>query len=422
MVRLQLRHFMKTLATAAGMLVLLFLLTNCAQQPLLADLPTDGITITPNGDGSNDAASITYAIGAPAHVSIWIEGADGQRWMLRDNVRRAASPDPYLLSFDGTVHSSDPNDPIRQSVLPNGTYSYVVQATPDDGSPVEEQRGTIEVRDAITQLPMVEDVNVTSNFSPNEDAIDDVAYFTYRLPITSTVTINLTGSEGQVIPFISDLEEGPYAQSHLWDGKQPNGALVASGAYTYTITARDRVGNVVERRGPITIESQGRSEARVTFVHIAPVEVALSDIITVTVRVKNTGNVPIRTQGPGSGFLYSTDDTYASILEHRWKDKGGGFWRVGLDWGGGHAYPFRWALSERPMEQWAQPNEWDYLQPNEEVDITGSVRIEQRESRMEFYVGLVHEGVGYPVNNVGRTLVCVGIPGVETRCKPSGSS
>jgi hypothetical protein len=35
---------------------------------------------------------------------------------------------------------------------------------------------------------------------------------------------------------------------------------------------------------------------------------------------------------------------------------------------------------------------------------------------MEFFAGLVHEGVGYPVNNVGRTLVCVGIPGIEDRC------
>ncbi len=421
MARLNRRLYVRTFAAALGMLAAILLLAGCAQQPLLADLPDKNITITPNGDGLDDTASITYTIGAPAHVSIWIEQADGKKWMLRDNVQRAASSDAYLLSFDGTVQNADPNDPIRQSVLPNGAYTYVVQATPDNGGTVSQQRGMIEVRDAITQLPMVEDVNVTSTFSPNEDAIDDVAYFTYRLPITATVTINLTKGDGTVIPFISDLEEGPYAQSHLWDGKQPNGALLDSGVYTYTIAARDRVGNIVERRGPITIISPGSSEARVRFVHIAPVEVALGDVITVTVRVENTGNVPIRTQGPGSGFMYTTDETYASILDHKWKDQGGGFWRVGLDWGGGHAYPFRWALSTRPPEQWAQPNEWDYLQPGEVVDITGSVRIEQRESRMEFYVGLVHEGVGYPVNNVGRTLICVGIPGVETRCTPSGS-
>lgn len=419
MARVTFRNLLKLAFATASVVVFL---AGCAQQPLLAQLPIGTITITPNGDGTGDAATIPYAVGAPARVSIWIEQADGQRWTLRENVQRAASPDPYTLLFDGTVQSADSADPIRQAVLPNGTYTYVVQAMPDGGGAPAEQRGTIEVRDAATERPTIEDVNVTEAFSPNEDAIDDVAYFTYRLPITATVTINLEREDGYVIPFISDLEEGPYAQSHPWDGKEPNGALLASGVYTYTITARDRVGNVVEQRGPITIESPGRSEARVTFVHIAPVEVALTDLLTVTVRVKNTGDVPIRTQGPGSGFTYSTDDTYASILDNRWKDQGGGFWRVGLDWGGGHAYPFRWAMSSRPPEQWAQPNEWDYLQPGEEVDVTGSVRIEQRESRMEFYVGLVHEGVGYPVNNVGRTLVCVGIPGVETRCTPSGVS
>jgi hypothetical protein len=406
MARLIFRYAINVLIASASALVVVFF-TGCAQQP------AGTITITPNGDGTSDAATIPYAVGAPSRVSIWIEEQNsGQRWMLRDNVQRAASSDPYTLSFNGTVQNADPNAPVRQSVLPNGTYTYVVQARPDNGGAPAEQRGTIEVRDAVTELPAIEDVNVTPAFSPNEDAIDDVAYFTYRLPVTATVTINVQRSDGYVIPFITDLEEGPYAQSHPWDGKEPNGALLQSGVYTYTITARDRVGNVFER--------PGRSEARVTFVHIAPVEVALSDVVTMTVRVKNTGETRIRTQGPGSGYMYTTDETYASILDHRWKDQGGGFWRVGLDWGGGHAYPFRWALSSRPEDQWAQPGEWDYLEPGEEVDITGSVRIEQRESRMEFYVGLVHEGVGYPVNNVGRTLVCVGIPGVETRCTPTG--
>jgi hypothetical protein len=263
---------------------------------------------------------------------------------------------------------------------------------------------------------MIDDLRVTSAFSPDEDAIDDVAYFSYRLPVTATVTINFSDNRGQSIPFITAVEEGAYAQSHIWDGKQPNGALVSSGTYTYTITAQDRVGNVVQRQGQIDARSVGRSEAQITFVHIAPVEVALGDVVTVTVRVKNTGDVRIRTQGPASGYRYSTDDLYSSIQNHRWKDKGGGFWRVGLDWGGGHAYPFRWALSSRPGDRWAQPGESDYLEPGQEIELTGSVRIEQREDRMEFYVGLVHEGVGYPVNNAGRTLVCVGIPGVESRC------
>ena len=48
--------------------------------------------------------------------------------------------------------------------------------------------------------------------------------------------------------------------------------------------------------------------------------------------------------------------------------------------------------------------------------MTGSVQVRQREDRMQFYAGLVHEGVGFPDNNKGRTLVCVGIPGIEGKC------
>jgi hypothetical protein len=386
----------------------------CGQRELLSNVSTSTNIITPNGDGVDDALTINYTIGDRATISVVLEDQAGRRYTLRDNQMRVPSNESYSLLFDGTVQSRDSS--IVQQVLPDGTYTYTIEATSVAGGPSSTATGQIIVRDAADQPPQIEDLSVTEQFSPNEDADDDVAYFTYRLPVTATVTINVTDQNNALIPFITELEEGPYAQSHIWDGKRPDGSLVSSGTYTYTIVARDQIGNIVQRQGEIEVVSPGRSSARVTFAHIAPVKVALGSAITVTVRVKNTGDVPIKTQGPPSGYQYSTDDMFSSIEDHKWDDKGGGFWRVALDWGGGHGYPFRWAMSPRPMEQWAKPGEWDYLQPGEEVEITGSVRIEQREDRMQFYVGLAHEGVGYPVNNVARTLVCVGIPNVEVRC------
>ncbi|HEX6288017.1 MAG TPA: gliding motility-associated C-terminal domain-containing protein [Herpetosiphonaceae bacterium] len=397
-----------------GVTCIVLVLSACAQREVLSNVSTSTNVITPNGDGVDDALTINYSIGVPATISVSLEDQAGQRYVLRDNQRRVPSNQPYALVFDGTVQGGEPS--IVQQVLPDGTYTYLVEATPLAGSPPISATGEIIVREAADQPPSIEDLSVTEQFSPNEDADDDVAYFTYRLPVTATVTINFTDQNNTQIPFIAELEEGPFAQSHIWDGKRPDGSLVSTGTYTYTIVARDRVGNIVQRQGQIEVVAPGRSTARITFAQIAPVRVALGSAITVTVRVKNTGNVPIKTQGPPSGYQYSTDDIFSSIEEHTWDDKGGGFWRVALDWGGGHGYPFRWAMSPRPMEQWAKPGEWDYLQPGEEVEITGSVRIEQREDRMQFYVGLAHEGVGYPVNNVARTLVCVGIPNVEARC------
>lgn len=397
-----------------GFALAVAILTGCGQRQLLSNVSASADVISPNGDGVNDSVSISYAIGAPAKVSVFIQDKAGKRYPLRTDAPRVPSSDPYTLRFDGTVQGSTPN--VRQQVLPNGDYTWIVSATPMAGGAAQTQSGRLKVEQAAAQLPQIEDLNVTPQFSPNEDAVDDVAYFTYRLPISATVSINLADPNGGTIPLLADVAEGPYAQSHVWDGKRPDGSLVSSGAYTYTITARDAIGNITQRQGQIAVTQPGRSDARVTFVDIAPVEVGLGDVITVTARIKNTGNVPIRTQGPASGYQYSTNTSFSSIENEKYAEKGGGFWRVGLDWGGGRSYPFRWALSSRTPDKWAEPYEYDYLQPGEEVEVTGSVRIEQREDRMEFYVGLVHEGVGYPVNNVGRTLICVGIPGVQSKC------
>jgi hypothetical protein len=118
--------------------------------------------------------------------------------------------------------------------------------------------------------------------------------------------------------------------------------------------------------------------------------------------------VPIRTQGPGSGFRYDADVPYSAIEEQRWSEKGGGFWRVGLDFGGGNGYPFRWALSERPPAEWDEPGVSDLLMPGEEVTITGSVILQRREDKMFFFVGLIHEGVGFPEHRKSVTQINVG--------------
>ncbi len=393
---------------------LLLILGGCGREALLTNVQASSDVITPNGDGISDELAISYTIGAPAKITVAIEDGAGKRYPIREQLPRVPSSEPYTLIFDGTVPGSGQG--VRQQVLPDGTYSWMLEATADADGAALSQRGEFKVQDAAATPPTIEDLSVTARFSPNEDAVDDVAYFSYRLPVSATTTINLSDEQGAPIPFISDLPEDATVHSHIWDGKRTDGSLVESGIYTYTITARDEVGNIVERQGQIVVDNPGKSRAAITFTHIAPVEVSLGSVITMTARIKNTGDVPIRTQGPASGYQYTTNNSFSSIEGGQYAEKGGGFWRVGLDWGGGRAYPFRWALSARPAEQWAEPGQFDYLQPGEEVEVTGSVRIEQREDRMQFYVGLIHEGVGYPVNNAGRTLICVGIPNVESKC------
>ena len=142
---------------------------------------------------------------------------------------------------------------------------------------------------------------------------------------------------------------------------------------------------------------------------IGPEKIERGGVVTMTVRVKNTGPVGLRTHGPASGYRYSSRQSYASIEDEIYANKGGGLWRIGLDWegngGSGSRYPFRWAISPRPPAEWAEPNEFDVLYPGEEATITGSVEIKELESRMTFFVGVAHEGVDYPFDRLRQTLV-----------------
>jgi hypothetical protein len=362
--------------------------------------------------GSGEHVDISYTIGRKATVAIYLQDAAGTRYALREGEPRLASPEPYVLRFDGTAPIDDPV--LKRRALASGVYTYVVQATAEDGAQAEG-KGQITIAGADSPPPTIENLLVSPDtISPNADGIDDVAEITYQLPVSATVDITFTGPDGRTsYPFVAGDEEGPILQRQIWNGKSVDNALLPDGVYTYTVRARDRFGNLAERSGQITIKGGGQPEVKITYSSIAPEAVMKGETITVTLRVKNTGKVPIRTYGPPSGYEYSTDDVFSSIESGKYVVKPGGFWRVGMDWdansgGAAKRYPFRWAITPRPPEQWAIPNEEDVLLPGEEATITGRIRIQQPETKMSFYVGLIQDGVGFFQDRTGRTIVEVG--------------
>lgn len=382
------------------------LLGGCGSRELLADVRASAPIL--ELDSLTSTLDISYRIGQESTVTVALEAEDGQRYLLRERQPRTPSADPYVLRFDGTAPTDQPGVVRRR--LPSGVYTYTVEAQAIGGA-TAQQSGQFRIEGRDLPLPSIDGLNVLpSTITPNADAVDDFVSFDYRLPITATVTIDFTSPDGKTVyPFVTRQEEGPQEQQHIWEARKGDGSLFESGVYTYTITAEDQVGNVVQRQGTVTVASGGDPEATITYAYIAPQQLLRGDVLTVTMRVKNTGDVPIRTYGPPSGYEYSTNESFSSIEGNRWADRGGGLWRVGLDWEGKGGYPFRWALSSRPPEQWNEPGETDLLLPGEEVEITGRVRIEQYETRMFFYVGLIREGVGYRQGGYRRTLVEVGL-------------
>lgn len=270
-------------------LTALLILPSCATRPLLGEVTLSASELRPTGAG--ETVTITYAIGRPARVTVALVDEQGTRYTLRRNEPRTPSSEPYVLRFDGTAPTDDPI--LLRRMLPSGTYTVVVEAIGDDGTrQTAEQLLTIIRQDA--PLPLIENLVVyPDTISPNADAVDDVAEITYQLPTTATVDIVVAAQDGAIFPFVTAAEEEPALQKHVWNGRTVDGALLPDGVYTLIIRAQDRFGNLVERRSPITIAGGGQPEALITYSYIAPQSVMLGEVITVTVRVRNTGTVPI---------------------------------------------------------------------------------------------------------------------------------
>jgi hypothetical protein len=401
---------MRILRFALSFAIFSLALSACGAGALLSDVAVSAPALRPTGAGEH--VDVSYRIGRPAKVSIYLLDAGGARYMLRDGEARNPSSDPYVLRLDGTAPTNDPV--LKQRALPSGDYTVVVQAVGADGSQAEERR-QVAIQGADVQPPLVENLVVMpATISPNADAVDDVAELTYGLPVSATVTIEIRGPGCRPIcPFITADEEGPELQRHVWNGKTVDGVLLADGVYTYTVRAGDRYGNLVEQSGNVTIAGGGQPEATIIDSYMAPQALLLGDVLTVTLRVKNTGKVPIRTYGPPSGYEYSTDDVFSSVDEGAYAVKPGGYWRVGVDWdansgGAAKRYPYRWAITPRPPEQWKVPGVEDELRPGEEAVIVGRIRVDQPETKMGFYTGLIQDGVGFFQDKTGRTIIEVG--------------
>ncbi|MFL5801692.1 MAG: hypothetical protein ACJ8CR_08105 [Roseiflexaceae bacterium] len=386
-------------------------LAGCGGGALLADVALSAPTLQPTGNGEH--VDISYQVGRPAKVTIYLQDAAGARYTLRDGEPREPSPEPYLLRLDGTAPTDDPV--LRRRALPSGDYTLVVEATGADGGQAREQR-PISIQGADAPPPLIQNLVVRpAIISPNADGLDDIAEITYGLPVSATVSIDISGPgcAPTPCPFITADEEPPALQRHTWNGRTVDNVLLPDGVYTYTVRAADRYGNLVEQSGAITIAGGGQPEVAILNSYMAPQALMRGEVLTVTMRVKNTGKVPIRTYGPPSGYEYSTDEVFSSIAGGQYTVKPGGFWRIGVDWdansgGAAKRYPYRWAITPRPPEQWKVPGVEDELLPGEEAEVVGRIRVVQPETKMGFYVGLIQDGVGFFQDRTGRTIVNVG--------------
>lgn len=395
----------KIVALIIAIPVMITALLGCSNGPLLSNVNVNPPTITPNADGLDDVTRISYRLNGSADLSIYLIDAGGNRHYFRDSRRR--SEGDYQVDFSGVVNGS---------MLPDGSYTWVVEATDDSGETVN-QNGTLVIQNADTTKPELEGFSVYPQiFTPNQDGIDDRVDINYYLTKEAQVSVYLIAPGGQtrypIAEVERDIEPGqPGFHTYDYEGGVDLGAEPPpDGEYIVYAEAVDRVGNRSIVTSTLTITQGGvpRADivsASVDFYNPATGDqvVPLGGTLAFTLTVENFGTVPIRTTGPGSGEHYRSDDNFNT----KGYAESSGAWRVGIDFEGNpsYAYPYRWAVGNLDtLEQRVINGNTEYfLMPGRRAVVTGSIQIMDvpigNTDRVTFWAGLIHEHVRIDVFN-----------------------
>jgi hypothetical protein len=383
--------------------VLLILAGGCSTGPLLYDVQLQPDIISPNADGTDDIARVTYSLSGPATLSVYLVGEDGVKHMLREGESRP--PGSYELLFSGVVGNR---------LLPDGEYSWVVEAAGQAGEETQVVRSlTLQGGDA--DLIEIRNLNIyPAVFTPNRDGIEDRVTIAYYLTKeASSVQVYLTDEEGNKHPIPEDKIR-PAGQlgnhEHDYEGGVDLGATPPpDGTYTVVVEAEDAIGNRDVATGQLTIVNGGVPQAEIVnraAEWSSPV-VPLGGMLTFTCTVRNIGNVGIRTKGPEPGTVYTTSENFNSKGFYEEP----GIFRIGLDHEGnssGRVYPFRWQLGRR--EELTLIDGERYLMPGQTATVVGHLKIVDEPVKVApyYWLGMIHEQVWIVEDRVEPVPITIG--------------
>ena len=312
-------------------MLLLLLLAGCsASGDVISNVRVSSDTLVPGSSGIGKPAGsiqVSYTLGRDGDVTATLDGP--VKAVLLSDSQKAGD---HIVRFNGTIEQNTPlpdSDATRlRSVAPAGDYTITITSGNATGS------ATFKVAAVNSSVPTIQNLlSHPDTISPNQDAIDDVGELTFRTDLTATLSANLFSSTGDKTSMLAPTKKGPGEQNVVIDGKDALGNTLPDGVYTATVRADDALGNRVEASTPITITGGGEPSITLLSVDFTPTQIIAGGEISVTIKLKNTGNVPLRTQGPDPGYTYTTNDSYSSIEGGKWVDRAG-LWRAGVDWDG----------------------------------------------------------------------------------------
>jgi flagellar hook assembly protein FlgD len=246
--------------TAVGGGVNVHLGVTDTKAPTIAiDYPSP-LYISPNNDGTQDELSFGVKIADQRYVLAWsfvIENADGtvirtiankeQRpemqdlgsfWKLLTRVKAGIAL-PDSLRWDGVMDSGDK--------APDGTYSFYVTATDDNGNKGTSDKYTVYVDNTAPVVTATPPTGANAMiFSPDGDGNKD----TFKIAQTGSVEdlwkAEISNSAATVVRTVETKNAAP--ADFVWDGKNDASSIVPDGVYSYKIAVKDRAGNTAQAR------------------------------------------------------------------------------------------------------------------------------------------------------------------------------
>ena len=224
----------------------------------LVGLAADPQTVTPNGDGVGDVATVRYELNVDATVNVTV--LDAQRAPVRPVLRAWKRAAVHTLSFD-------PAD------LPDGLYTLAFEAKATNA-----RVANAELQVAVSRT--LGGVALTrAAFSPNGDGRVDTIGFRFTLAKPAHVRLRvLRDGKWVATPLSAALPAGAHRLD--WDGSKRIGRLL-DGVYVAELEATDEVATA---RAVLPFVSDTRAPA-VRIVKRNPLRVEVSEPATLTLRV-----------------------------------------------------------------------------------------------------------------------------------------
>ena len=191
---------------------------------------------SPNGDGSDDAATLRYTPAETGSARVWVLSGAGDV-VRRLTGWRGVGAARRSVTWDGRVVGSS------GSLTPAAEARYAMELTLKDLA-----GNSATFRRAVSVDRTLGFAKATPTiFSPNGDGTRDTIALGFRLTRRADIVVQVTQG-GTVLRRFEpgQLAAGP--QSVVWDGQLDDGASAASGFYRFAVTAAGTIGHHVRLR------------------------------------------------------------------------------------------------------------------------------------------------------------------------------